>query len=1248
MVAVFGTQIAHGQDKITLQLRWHHGGQFVGYYLAQEKGYYTEENLDVAFLEGGVGINHIDQVLQGKAQFGVAGSELIVEYLKGSTVQSTAVIFQHSPYAIMVRNNSGINNPQQLAGKRMYMGIIPRTAEIQAMLIREGVPLEKINLVDPLQIPSDFSDPTIDAFSVYQTNEPYMLSQKGIQAKLIKPIDYGIDFYGDCLFSTKIVLKQNPELSKRVIRASLKGWEYAFNNPEEAVKIIAKKYNTNNRSTDHLRYELRIMRSLLIPDHIPLGTQSLDRWRRIAETYNSLEMAPDFTEIDDFIYDPLRESNIANVRIRNVILIILSAVVSLTILLYFWSRSLRSKVALKTQSLHDEITSHKETLSKYSTLFHSFPYGITVSDSSGNIVETNEIAEQLLGVEKADHEGRKIDGREWKIIRPDGSEMPHGEWPSVRALRENRTVTGAEMGVVKPNGETVWLAVAATPLQIENYGVVVTYNDITQSYQERHNLNKLVYDQTVILDNIQSLIYFKDTENNIIHISKSVADVTGLPKNEIEGKHSREIYPLTADKYWVDDLEVIKSKKEKLGIIEPLTTKGGDTRWLLTDKIPYIDHKGEVEGVIVMATDITSLKQTENALAQSEQKWLNILINTPQLGVSLDPDGRIIFVNKRFLELTGWAEDEVYHKDWFETFIPEYDQKKVRQVFSSLLSKERDNAFSTYENDIITRSGDIISVAWSNVESIDTEGNVLEVNCLGIDLTERIKSENEIRKQQNLFETMFKTIPDGVVVTNKDREIILANDGMEHTFGYLAEELLGKSTSILYAGKSKFLQAGNQVYDKNSSNTNGLYMTRYKKKDGTEFSGETFGAKLFDADGEWIGNLGIMRDITEREQTEMQLHQAQKMESLGRLTGGVAHDFNNILGVILGYSELVIESIDRGSTIHNDVEKIHDAAVRSSEIVRQLLAFSRQQTISPKILDLNETIEKSLTILRRLIGEDIDLVWSPDTDLGFVKMDPTQVDQILANLCVNSRDAIGGPGKVNIGTKAVTLSEEQCKTSPDCYPGKFVQLEVSDSGCGISPENLDKIFEPFFTSKEVGKGTGLGLSTVYGIVRQNEGFIQVVSTLGKGTSFLIFLPAHKRDRELAAIDSTEDLPLGDHETILVVEDDKDLLKLTASMLRRLNYTVLATSETKEAINIARQHSPDIKLLLTDVIMPEMSGDELAMLLQSEGLNIKPLYMSGYTDDRIANKGILAEGVLFLQKPFSKMDLAKKVAEALKQ
>jgi two-component system sensor histidine kinase EvgS len=399
----------------------------------------------------------------------------------------------------------------------------------------------------------------------------------------------------------------------------------------------------------------------------------------------------------------------------------------------------------------------------------------------------------------------------------------------------------------------------------------------------------------------------------------------------------------------------------------------------------------------------------------------------------------------------------------------------------------------------------------------------------------------------------------------------------------------------------------------------------------------------------------IIHDITKRKQAEkererlqLQFIQAQKMESVGRLAGGVAHDYNNMLNIILGYAEMALGKTDPTDSLHADLKEILDAAKRSVSITRHLLAFAREQVVLPPVaLDLNDAVENMLKMLQRLVGENIDMVWQPSVGLWAVEMDPSQVDQILVNLCVNARDAIVEVGTITIETRNRVFDEAYCAIHSGFVPGEYVLLIVSDDGCGINKNVLDHIFEPFFTTKPTGKGTGLGLATVYGIVKQNNGFVNVYSESEEGTIFKLYFPRHKGKVTNFTAENVEEIPLGHGEKILLVEDDPAILELGKNMLKKLGYQVLETVSPREAIRMFEEYRSSIALLITDIIMPEINGHDLAGCLHVFDPDLKVLFMSGYTANTVTCHGrVLDKKLNFLEKPFTFKDLAVNVHKAL--
>jgi PAS domain S-box-containing protein len=527
--------------------------------------------------------------------------------------------------------------------------------------------------------------------------------------------------------------------------------------------------------------------------------------------------------------------------------------------------------------------------------------------------------------------------------------------------------------------------------------------------------------------------------------------------------------------------------------------------------------------------------------------------------------------------------------------------------------------------------------------------------------------DTELRENRTQLKDIIEFLPDATLAINKEKRIIIWNRAIEEITGVSASEMIGKGDyayTIPFYGEPR-PQLMDLVFE-NSEELASKYLNI--TREGNTFTAEVFCNALYNNKGAWIfvkasplhdqsgniiGAIEIIRDITEMKQAEEarlklenQLLQARKMESVGRLAGGVAHDFNNMLSAIIGFGHLALAESGTAQPLHSYLTEIRKAADRSVNLTRQLLAFARKQTIAPRTLDLNETVAGMLKMLQRLIGENIELNWHPGNDLWQVKMDPSQVDQMLANLCVNSRDAISGNGKISIETGNIVIDDSYSAHHPGLVPGEYVRLTISDNGDGMDEETLANIFEPFFTTKGIGKGTGLGLATVYGAVKQNSGFINVFSESGLGTTFMIYLPKSDFEITQARAEGVAEPILLGQETILLVEDELAVLKMATKMLEQQGYTVLQANTPGKALSLASKHDGEIHLLVTDVIMPEMNGKDLAKDMLSLYPQIKGLFMSGYTADIIAHDGVLDESVHFIQKPFSTRDLSAKVREAL--
>ena len=848
----------------------------------------------------------------------------------------------------------------------------------------------------------------------------------------------------------------------------------------------------------------------------------------------------------------------------------------------------------------------------------------------------------------------------------------------------------------------------------------------------------------------------------LLDVNQHCLDFLGYQREEMIG------YSIEAIGAWIDanQRDSLLTELWENGSIKDhalqMKTKSGDLRHVLwsAEKITF---RGEPV-LLSLVYDYTERRKAEKTLQESEEKFALAFDASPDaLNINRLEDGEFIEVNQGFLKWSGYTREEIVGKTSKEINLW-HDPRDRGKLITKL---QETGCCDNVKAKFYVKDGTVTEGLMSaRVLLIKNIPHIISITR-NMDALKRVERGQD--RQKILFETIFNSLTDGVLVTDVNRIIQTANDGVLRTFGYSPQELVGKSAELLYAKREVFDSVGEKLFTVDADKNENLHIAQYKHRSGRLFRGETFGTKLFNSKNEWIGNLGIMRDISERERDqkerlglktaieqandvvvitdylgkityvnpsfekvtgyaksevvgqnprilksgqhekefyqdfwktitsgkifagqmvnkrkdgtyyteevtvspivdnlgtivsyiaikrditeqlllESQLQQAQKMESVGRLTGGVAHDFNNILGVILGYAGMALRNSDPEDKLYNDLTIIYDAASRSAEIVRQLLMFSRQQTVVPQIIDLNAAVEGMLKMLRRLIGEDIELSWKPYPGVLPIKIDPSQVDQILANLCVNARDAIQGTGKLTISTEKRVfdrkISEKQMVvTSGD----EYAMLLVSDDGDGIDTKEVDKIFEPFFTTKAVGQGTGLGLSTVYGIVQQNGGNISVSSRKGEGTCFTLSLPVSDAPLSLSKDGGLARVNEGKNETVLLVEDDLTLLEMTRRMLDKTGYNVLPANGGGEALRLARKNDVKIDLLLTDVVMPEMNGKELSEQMQEIIPEIKILFMSGYTSNILGHNGVLDERFHFVSKPFSRKVLSDKIREML--
>ena len=872
----------------------------------------------------------------------------------------------------------------------------------------------------------------------------------------------------------------------------------------------------------------------------------------------------------------------------------------------------------------------QEAHNRLQTLFQASPLPITALDREGRITRWNPAAEQTFGWLEAEVMGRPI-----PIVPPADQDNFR---QILASLWAGKSFAGMELQRRKKDGSLLDIRLSSAPLYDSHgdiIGAMAVIEDITVQKQVQEALReseakfRASFDQAPIGAAIASLDF------RFQRVNDELCRLTGYSAAELTSRTFLDItHP--EDRAKSEELGALLAREE----IEPYPIdkryirQDGEVIWVRLSVRLVKDAQGAPLYYLSTMEDITASKQAEEALKKSESQYRLLVDQIPAVVFKGYADWRVDFLDRKVEELTGYdKEDFDSGRVKWSDLIPDEDFDYAQRVFIEALKTDKSYV---REHRIRRKDGAIRWVQCHGQIFCNAAGKVDHSSGVTFDITGRKEAETIIRQERQRFFSLLDMLPAIVALVAPDRTLPFVNRQFREIFG----EPEGRVCHELIFSLPEPCEG---------CKTLGVFETRQPAEyEWASPLGKTYQIHDYpfdDIDGSpMVLELGI--DITERKALEAQLLQAQKMEAVGRLAGGVAHDFNNLLMAIMGYGELIRSSLMEDDPLYKYSDDILKASERAASLTQQLLAFSRRQVMQPQVLNLNRVAADLEKMLRRLIGEHIDLEIMAGADLGAVKADPGQINQIIMNLAINARDAMPTGGRLILATGNIDFTDSHQCYSAAAPPGRYVRLSVTDTGSGMNAATLNHLFEPFFTTKEIGKGTGLGLPMVYGIVQQNHGFIEVETRPGQGTTFNIYLP-----RLESAVEAPEDrISLADKlegsETILVVEDEDALRTLLCRFFRLYGYNVIEARHGGEALLLCERHPGPIHLMVTDVVMPQMSGRELADRLAPLHPEMMVFFMSGYTDSDLSDYGAPESSQYFIPKPFRPMDLVKKVRDSL--
>lgn len=743
------------------------------------------------------------------------------------------------------------------------------------------------------------------------------------------------------------------------------------------------------------------------------------------------------------------------------------------------------------------------------------------------------------------------------------------------------------------------------------------------------------YTNNIISSMNDALLVVSVRDGRIERANKAASELLGYSENELLGKSIGNIFLIKS--ITNENILIDKMRKASLKNAE-LECETKDKR-----RIPVIfsssvvkDKDGNSHGIVCIAKDISDIKIAQKALKESEEKYRTIIEHSNDLIWILDKNGNFAYLNKQTEQTSGYKLSDYLGKS-FEPMIFSEDIPKVKRILLETLSGKSMH----YDVNIVREDGGLLSLSVNTTPFLDS-GEIVGTVSFGHDITERKLAEEALKKSEERYKTIIENTLDILYSCNPEGIVTFVSPTVIGFAGYLPEEIIGRNLlefmhpedvpkaleNLTKALESESLELLPNIY-------------RLRKKDGTYIYTEEV-SKIIKKDGKLVQLNGVVRDISERRRLEAQLAQSQRLEVIGKLAGGIAHDFNNLMTAILGYASLILSRVTADEQLKGDLNEIRKAGERAASLTKQLLAFSRKQTIRTENMNLNSLISDMDKMLHRVIGEDIQLSLLFEPELKNIEIDPVQIEQVVINLVINARDAMPKGGRIIIKTENVKVDEKYCKDIGEARPGEFISLTVSDTGIGMGQNVLEHLFEPFFTTKDFGKGTGLGLAMAYGIIKQHKGWITVQSKLDEGSEFKVYLPVSSSKDIPRKSEKGDTILLDDYrgngERILLIEDEEIVRRYASRVLAQNGYNVFEAKDASEAMKIFQTENGDFHLIFSDIILPDKNGIELVQELSLKNTKTKVIFSSGYSDEKSQSELILQAGVEFLHKPYKASDL----------